>query len=73
MLMSQVVRLAWDELERATEKFGEFHSTHEGYAVLKEEVDALWDVVKQNGSQERLRAEAVQVAAMALRFILDLT
>lgn len=54
------------------------HSAHEGYAVLEEEVDELWEVVKFNpgddASDKRLRLiemreEAVQVAAMALRFI----
>jgi hypothetical protein len=48
-------------------------STHEGYACLLEEVNELWDEVKNNGSKERLRAEAVQVAAMAVRFIQELT
>lgn len=53
-------------------------SAHEGFAVLKEEVDELWDEVrgKSDGDQEarakrraRMRKEAVQVAAMAVRFI----
>ena len=67
-----------DELHQAEKKFPAFHSAHEGYAVLLEEVDELWDIVKLN-PQERstedtrrmLRAEAIQVAAMALRFIRD--
>lgn len=62
------------ELEQATCKFGSFKSAHEGYAVLLEEVDELWDEVKKNSksrSKALMRAEAVQVAAMALRFIED--
>ena len=65
-----------EELYAATSKFGAFASAHEGYAVLKEEVDELWDEVKKNQkvrSVEKLRAEAKQVAAMALRFMIDLT
>jgi hypothetical protein len=59
------------ELERSTNKFGPFNSTHEGYAVIKEELDELWDEIKKNGSSERLHKEATQVAAMAVRFLID--
>lgn len=69
---SDVAREACAELTRARHKFGKFASAHEGYAVLREEVDELWDEVKRNGSKERMRAEAIQVAAMALRFVEDL-
>lgn len=49
-------------------------SAHEGYAVLLEEVDELWDHVKTKQSKRDLaamRKEAIQVAAMALRFAAD--
>lgn len=68
------------ELKSATEKFGAFNSTHEGAAILLEEYEELWDLVKTNpkkfeGGQEALkkamRAEAIQVAAMAMRFVID--
>lgn len=62
---------ACQELERATKKYGSFASPHEGYAILKEEVDELWDAIKANESPQRKREEAIQVAAMALRFVLD--
>jgi hypothetical protein len=65
----ELVRL---ELVRATEKHpGPFNSAHEGYAVLKEEVDELWDEVKANNRELQI-AEVTQVGAMALRYILDL-
>ena len=60
------------ELLRAQARFEPFASTHEGFALIHEEVDELWDAVKSNESPERLAAEAIQVAAMALRFITDL-
>jgi len=62
-----------EELESATEKFGKFNSAHEGYAVIKEELDELWDAVKIKslGFREQ-RRECVQIAAMAIRFILDI-
>lgn len=59
------------ELMRAEGKFKPFNSHHEGYAVIKEEVDELWDAIKANNKQHALR-EAVQVAAMGLRFIVNL-
>jgi NTP pyrophosphatase (non-canonical NTP hydrolase) len=73
MRFEHALREAAEELKQATRKFGSFHSTHEGFAVLKEEVDELWDEVKKNGTPGQLRAEAKQVAAMALRFMIDLT
>jgi len=61
------------ELLFATEKFGAFRSRHEGYAVIKEELDELWDSIKQDAPLADVKEEAVQVAAMALRFLIDLT
>ena len=62
------------ELVRAQAKFPKFNSAHEGYAVIKEEFDELWEEIKKNEKTRdpvRMRKEAVQVAAMALRFIED--
>lgn len=59
----------------AETKFGKFNSAHEGYAVLKEEFDELWEVIRLKQSnldrKKNMREEAVQVAAMALRFLKD--
>jgi molybdopterin biosynthesis enzyme len=62
------------ELERAQGLFPPFHSAHEGYAVLLEEVDELKETVFKKGftSADQCQ-EAQQVAAMALRFLVDLT
>lgn len=60
------------EVLRAQNKFAPFNSTHEGYAVIAEELDELWDDVKAN-KVGAAADEAEQVAAMAVRFILDLT
>jgi hypothetical protein len=62
------------ELDRARSKFAPFNSAHEGYAVLAEEVDELWQEVRghrDRANVERMREEAIQIAAMALRFIGD--
>lgn len=68
------------ELDRAVDCFDPFASAHEGYAILKEEVDELWELVKRKGDlpngtsrHEAMRREACQVAAMAVRFMLDVT
>jgi hypothetical protein len=50
------------------------HSAHEGLAVLLEEVDELKAEVWKKPAQRdvaAMRKEAIQIAAMALRFVLD--
>lgn len=62
------------ELATARRNFPPFNTAHEGYAVLYEEVDELWEEVKKNPAKRdyvKMRAEAIQVAAMAIRFCLD--
>lgn len=66
--------LVMDELERATARYAPMNSAHEGYAVILEELDELkaevWKSPKNRDAQAML-SETVQVAAMALRFIVD--
>ena len=60
------------ELQRAISLHAPMHSPHEGYAVLLEEVDELWDEVrKRHPDRAAMRKEAIQIAAMALRFAHD--
>lgn len=58
------------ELYTSTQKYGAFRTTHEAYGVLKEEVDEMWDACKRN-DLPAMEAEAIQVAAMAIRLIVD--
>lgn len=63
------------ESTQAMEDYPAFHSAHEGYAVILEELDELWDEVRQpkiHRSNKQMRSEAIQVAAMALRFVVDI-
>jgi len=62
-----------EELLRAKKKHGAMHDAHHGYAVLLEEMDELWDEIKhREPSRAAMRIEAIQVAAMAVRFIQDI-
>lgn len=63
-----------EELVRATSLYQPFRSAHEGYAILLEEVDELWEEVRKKPSvsdKRLMREEAVQIAAMAVRFVED--
>jgi hypothetical protein len=75
MDISDAVGLATEELIKATRKFGPFASAHEGYAIILEEVDELWEEVKRQHDDPKrhanMRTEATQIAAMAIRFLMD--
>ena len=71
MTRNDVMQMIDKELDSANNKYPAFHSTHEGFAVLKEEVDELWDEIKVSKSTNANRLminEAIQVAAMAIKF-----
>lgn len=62
-----------EELQKSMTKYPLFNSAHEGYAVILEELDELWDEVKKREPDvKNMRAEAVQVAAMAMKFIISM-
>ena len=72
MTVEEVCGLIGDELRRATVKHGPMVNAHEGYAVILEEVDELWEEVKaQHPDKDKQQSEAIQVAAMAARFVID--
>ncbi len=60
------------EYESARLSHAPMHSAHEGWAVIAEELDELWDHVKHDtaGSPEAAN-EAIQMAAMAIAFALE--
>lgn len=63
-----------NEVARAMSKFPPFNSSHEGWAVIKEEVDELWEEVRENRGRElSAREEAIQIAAMAIRYVHDIS
>lgn len=62
------------EAKGAIHAWPPFNSAHEGFAVLLEEVDELktwvWTNQRRRSIPE-MRKEAMQVAAMAIRFVHD--
>lgn len=71
--LDYALRLVGDEVLRAQDKFAPFNSPHEAWAVIKEELDELWEHCKaNNGRSHEARMEAKQIAAMAVRYMLDL-
>lgn len=73
--MDQAIDDIKAEYTKAVARFAAFNTAHEGYAVLLEEVDELKaHVWMKQGMRltHEMRREAVQVAAMALRFITDI-
>lgn len=77
LALTKSVREVVGEVEAAKSVFqSAFNSFHEGYAVLLEEVDELWTEVKKNQRDydiQAMRKEAKQIAAMALRIMVELT
>ncbi len=64
-----------EEYQRAILMNEKFNSAHEGWAVIKEEVDELWDEVRKkrkNRNPDDMHKECIQIAAMAMRFSIDL-
>jgi len=73
--MEQFFDDALQELKRATGINGPFNSGHEAYAVILEEVDEFWDEIRLKGPERnryKMRAELVQIAAMACRASMDM-
>ena len=73
MKLIEAHEMILDECIRARGKFSPFNSAHEGYAVILEEMDELWEEIKHNPKNwERIQEEVLQVAAMGMRFLIDL-
>lgn len=72
--VSAVANEVRDEAIRAIKLWPPMHSGHEGYSVILEELEELKTHVFTNQKKRDLaemRKEAIQVAAMAVRFVFD--
>ncbi len=58
------------EVENAESRFPEYNSSHEGYAVIAEELDELWELVREHSHDYKKEyAEAKQIACTAVRYM----
>ena len=63
------------EYLRASDLYPALHSNHEAYAVIKEEIDELWDEIKKSKDikgNNQIRQELIQVGAMVVRYLENL-
>ncbi len=71
----RAVQMVTGEYLKAINNFPTWNSAHEGYAIILEELDELWRIVKQKQKDrdlDHMKEEASQVAAMAIRFMVDI-
>lgn len=72
MTTHEAIKRVIAEYERVRALHGPFHSQHEGYAVILEEVDELWESIREALPLGLVTQEAIHVGAMSLRFLIDL-
>lgn len=70
------IQMAVDvEICISKEKHKPFNSSHEGYGVLLEELDEVWEEIKKSKNytlSNESKQELIQVAAVAMRMINEL-
>lgn len=72
-LVNPIIEAIREEFFRAAAKHGLYNNSyHESYAVILEEVDELWDEIKKKKhDDDRIKEEAVQIAAMCIKLIVS--
>ena len=68
-MKTNIIKDVDSEIESARNRFPAFHSHHEAYAVILEEVDELWDCVRSNDLNSNKYGEAIQIIAMVHCYI----
>jgi len=72
MQREEALRLVQAEVIWATEHYPPIRSWHEGYAIILEELDEVWDEVRHRCKKtKKVQHELLQVAAMAIRTLID--
>ncbi len=70
LAMSHYLNLIAMEVRRSIELHGcPLWGRHEAYAIIKEELDEVWDEVKKDGESIELTIEVIQTAAMCVRYL----
>ncbi len=76
--LAQIAKFLTDvrtEYLRNLERHGNYASAHEGYAVILEELDELWEQVRlrrRNRDLDNMYEECVQIAARSMKFAIGL-
>lgn len=66
----EIISLVSAELDHAYAKHGrERWGRHEFFAILKEEVDELWDAIKRDEPSSSVVSEAIDAIAMCFRYL----
>lgn len=66
----EIIAMVSTELDHAYKKHGrEQWGRHEFYAILKEEVDELWDAIKTDKATFAVLEEAIDTIAMCFRYL----
>jgi NTP pyrophosphatase (non-canonical NTP hydrolase) len=71
--LSNTLEKVKNEVIYIATKHNGFNSPHEGYAVMLEELDELWDEIKKKPSSrdsKYMKNECKQIAAAAICFML---
>jgi len=78
MKQDEAIELVKRELDVATAIHGPMLTWHDGGGIIKEEYDELWEAIRKvksfndQSNYHALLKEAKQLAAMAIRFMVDL-
>jgi hypothetical protein len=75
MRTDEALKQIENEFLRASDLYPDLHSNHEAYAVIKEEVDELWDEIKKSKEtkgNKLIQKELIQIGAMVVRYLENL-
>lgn len=69
--LKKIIEDVIEEVRYAESKHPSFRSGHEGYGIILEEVDELWDEVKRKDTNyARQYTEAKHIACTAIRYMI---
>lgn len=68
--MRDAAQAALSECYATRRKHKPMNGPHEGYAIILEELDEMWDAIKANDIKHA-KHEATQVAAICIAFIAE--
>ena len=70
MKIEEVMRKIGEESKRAERKHGPADwFRHHFYGIMLEEVDELWEAIKENKPSADIEAEIVQIASLCVRYL----